>query len=176
MSVLMMPGFNGTKTSLDKRNLIVSVYFPSLKFVTCFMDSGLVSAIIAATATVIAAVIAKQWRRDKPQLPSEIPVRESPRSKISRNSESRYEFVGLRHLLKRGVSLDEVIGDLIAIDYQTIRNIEDRDVGNLAQWRPIVETNLDCWGLVITQKKKIIGYWHFVALQRKAFERALTGC
>jgi hypothetical protein len=139
------------------------------------IDPGLLSGIIVATATVIAAFIAKEWKKDRSKSSSEINPQKLRSKKASRINESHYEFVGLRHLLKKGIPIEKIIGDLIAIDYQAIRNIEDRDVGSLSQWRPIVESNLDCWGLVIARRNNIVGYWHFMALRQEFFKRALHG-
>jgi hypothetical protein len=139
------------------------------------MDPALLSGIIVGAATVIAAVIAKEWKKDRTKSLHETPVSKFQSKRIPKDKQSHYEFVGLRHLLRKRISLDKIIGDLIAIDYQTFRNIEDRDVGSLSQWRPIVETNLDCWGLVTTRKINIVGYWHIMALREKFFKRALHG-
>ena len=140
------------------------------------MDAGLLSGIIIAAATVLAAIIAKEWgKKEKPQTPSVSAPRKLARSNKIGSHEAAYAFVSIRHVLKKGVALDKIISDLIAIDYQTIRNIEERDVGSLTRWRPIVEANLDCWGLVTTGQRNIVGYWHFNALRERFFKKALQG-
>ncbi|NTW54005.1 MAG: CHAT domain-containing protein [Chlorobaculum sp.] len=83
--------------------------------------------------------------------------------------------VSLRDLESRGRTIDDIITELLMMDYDTITGLDDTAAGNLNQWKPVVENNPDGFVFVVDDTLKIIGYWHFVALQDYFFKRVKSG-
>lgn len=94
------------------------------------------------------------------------------RLKLGRDN---YSFTDVRKLLTKGVLIEKIISDLLAIDFHTIPGVPAHDIGTLQQWQPILQNNLDGWGIVIKGNKEIVGYWHFLALKEIVYKQALDG-
>jgi hypothetical protein len=86
-----------------------------------------------------------------------------------------YRVVTMQHLHSIGMSTDFVVKELLKMDYDTLSGLNDQHSGYLEQWIPVVDNNPDGIRIVLTPEDKIVGYWHFVALDLEMFLRAKTG-
>ncbi|MGH9844275.1 MAG: hypothetical protein ACREEM_36595, partial [Blastocatellia bacterium] len=70
----------------------------------------------------------------------------------------------------------DVINHTVAIDYDTIENLNEGNEGVHEQWISVVTNHPDTVCLLIDGvKNKIVGYWHFVPLFEKEFQLAKQG-
>lgn len=68
----------------------------------------------------------------------------------------------------------KIVEELIKLDYENISNLSMEDEGTLDQWLPIFVNNPDTWRILV-YSRKIIGYWHFVPLKNRTYEKIKHG-
>jgi hypothetical protein len=98
------------------------------------------------------------------------------------DSTSRYTrrigslYIGtLDTVLANGLSGEELLDRLIALDYLLLHGISSEHEGRTEQWTPIFMDHPDTWRLIFDHTRRIVGYWHFVPLPPDTFRHALDG-
>ena len=86
-----------------------------------------------------------------------------------------FEIVSLKDLLDRGWKLEDTIGELISLDYETMRGLTKKDEGSLAQWVGVVRKSPETLRMLLDPSGEIVGYWHFLALKERCFAMAKEG-
>lgn len=87
-------------------------------------------------------------------------------------------FIAYPHELRAWYQWDieEIIHQVIALDYDTVHNLNDYNEGRHDQWLPVVTNHPETICLLVNgSDKKIVGYWHFVSLFEKYFTLAKQG-
>ncbi|HYK01960.1 MAG TPA: toll/interleukin-1 receptor domain-containing protein [Thermoanaerobaculia bacterium] len=74
-----------------------------------------------------------------------------------------------------GWSGEELLAQLINLDYQFFHDLTDAHEGHAEQWAPVFMDHPETWRLITTPGNAIVGYWHFVPLFEDAFQLALSG-
>jgi hypothetical protein len=69
----------------------------------------------------------------------------------------------------------DLLTRLIELDYMIIDGLDLVNEGSAQQWAPVFMNYPDTWRLVVSNDKNIVGYWHFVPLDREMYLRALNG-
>lgn len=87
----------------------------------------------------------------------------------------RLVLAGWNDVIAWGWSFEKLLETLIALDYETTENLNERRVGTAAQWAPIFRKNPASWAMLVTPSKEIVGYWVMVPLGRDLYGRARAG-
>lgn len=94
------------------------------------------------------------------------------------------EAVGIENLhiadinsvVSAGWSGEQLLEQLIRLDYQIFEDLQHADEGVPKQWAPVFMDHPDTWRLLTTEAREVVGYWHFVPLFSDEYEQAVRGC
>jgi glycosyltransferase involved in cell wall biosynthesis len=85
------------------------------------------------------------------------------------------KVVALSTILEWGWDSDRLVEEITGLDYATMEGLTQSAAGTPIQWRAIFEDHPDSWRILSTATPSVVGYWHFVALFKDDFQRALEG-
>ena len=71
-------------------------------------------------------------------------------------------------------SYEVFLEKLVSIDRSLLEDLSEEQEGTAEQWAPILENHKETWRLLV-HNKEIIGYWHFIPLNKVLFRRAIDG-
>lgn len=93
--------------------------------------------------------------------------------KKRRTERNTLAFARIDEVLAWGWSGETLLRWLIDLDRQLIRgDMSDALEGTAPQWAPVFMAHPETWVLLVKGPKRIVGYWHFVALRDEPFMRA----
>lgn len=101
--------------------------------------------------------------------------------KKRRKDRATVRFADIDDIRKWKWSGEKFLEKLIELDIETMESdsngcpIDDDHEGTPPQWAPVFMSNPNTWALLVTGKREIIGYWHFVALNDSDFQLAKEG-
>jgi hypothetical protein len=70
---------------------------------------------------------------------------------------------------------EQLLEELISIDYRTMEDLTLDHEGQAKQWAPVFMDHPETWRLLISGPREIVGYWHFVPLFESSYQRARAG-
>lgn len=86
----------------------------------------------------------------------------------------RLRLLAVEDLNRQGVSIRDVLQAVTQLDYATIQGLTRRFAGHPDQWADVLRNGTQ--GLRILMDGHVaVGYWQFVALNDRAFEKAVRG-
>lgn len=69
---------------------------------------------------------------------------------------------------------EKLLRKLIAIDYETIEDLDESREGTAKYWAPTFVNNQDCWRLLMYEEE-IVGYWSCFSLTKERFNAIKNG-
>ena len=91
------------------------------------------------------------------------------------NNESKHRIADDRDVKMWGWDSKKLLDELIKLDYETMEGLTRDMEGSTNQWAGVFSESPDTWRLLVNGSESIIGYWHFVPLFPKDFEKAMSG-
>lgn len=76
--------------------------------------------------------------------------------------------------LESGISAEQLLADLISLDYSSVPGLDGQSEGHVAQWAPVFEASPETWRLIVSGHK-IVAYWSFFSLAPALQEKLLAG-
>lgn len=93
----------------------------------------------------------------------------------SKSPEEYLRIKGYHEVLDWGWDGIRLLDAFIALDYETLEDLTDSHEGSSSQWAPVFMNHPDTWRMLITDSKKIVGYWHFAPLFAEEYALAKKG-
>jgi transcriptional regulator with XRE-family HTH domain len=87
---------------------------------------------------------------------------------------SDYQILGYQSLGLLGLSEEELIEKLIPLDLTTTSWMEFEQEGSVEQWTKIIKASPFTWKVLVFGQE-IVGYWFYVCVNDKTFEKAKKG-
>lgn len=88
--------------------------------------------------------------------------------------ETNLKIEGQEYLVRMRITYEQFLEQLISLDYKNIDYSNEDFEGTAEQWAPIYSQHPECWR-VLTKGNRIIGYWHFSALNPETMTKAKDG-
>lgn len=85
------------------------------------------------------------------------------------------KVVDLDYLLAKGWSYESLIDYFIRLDHSTISGMDDETEGTSEQWLPVLKKFKDCIRVLVCEQDSIVGYWHFVLMEKEFYEKFKGG-
>jgi hypothetical protein len=74
-----------------------------------------------------------------------------------------------------GWSPEKLLEVMIALDYRSLHDLDERNEGTVKQWAPIFQNHPQTWRLLYDRAENVVGYWHFAPLFDEDYKRAVEG-
>jgi hypothetical protein len=88
-------------------------------------------------------------------------------------SELRVE--GHDWLVEKEMSYEQLLQQLIGLDYSSTEGLGERHEGTVQQWAPVFKKSPETWRLIVYKDAFIVGYWSFFALSEPLMRRLKAG-
>ncbi len=79
------------------------------------------------------------------------------------------------NFIQRKYNFNALLRRLIRLDYAYMRGLTKAEEGTQRNWVHVFRKSPYSSGYLVNDRLDIFGYWHFVALKKRHFERAKRG-
>jgi hypothetical protein len=74
-----------------------------------------------------------------------------------------------------GWSGADLLHRLIALDYEVLAHLTAPEEGDVDQWAPVFMLHPPTWRMILDERDKVVGYWHFAVLRPDVYRTAVEG-